>query len=355
MNIYFPQGGSNNNPLYKPFIKKWLFLFFTLILIVSAVALAPAADAGFFSGIWKFLAGERENKPALSTSASISMPLLGSASASGAGVGGPVSEDGSSLAVTQDSALVGTRNPAGVVPVSTFDQIFVYTVEQGDTPGSIADRFGISLNTLLWANNIRNPNLIKVGSELVILPVSGVQYEVRKGDTIAAIAKRFKGDADEILAFNGLASGDALEVGTNLIIPDGEIATVPSSGGINRYANLPDAGGYYIRPIQGGRKSRGIHGYNGVDLANSCGLPVFASAEGQVLISRSSGWNGGYGEYVAVSHSNRTQTLYAHLSQVFVVMGQRVSQGTVIGAIGSTGNSTGCHLHFEVRGARNPF
>ena len=317
--------------------------------------MASTADAGFFSEIWRFLSGERDNKPLVSTAASISMPLLGSASAAGSGVGGPVLEDGSSLAVTQDSALVGTRNPAGIVPTSNFDQILIYTVEQGDTPGSIADRFGISLNTLLWANNIRNPNLIKLGSELVILPVSGVQYEVRKGDTIAAIAKRFKGDADEILAFNGLAPGEILEVGTNLIIPDGEIATVPSSGGINRYANLPDLGGYYIRPINGGRKSRGIHGFNGVDLANSCGLPVFASAEGQVLIARSTGWNGGYGDYVAISHSNRTQTLYAHLSQVFVGAGQRVSQGAVIGVIGSSGNSTGCHLHFEVRGARNPF
>ena len=188
-----------------------------------------------------------------------------------------------------------------------------------------------------------------------VLIVNSTVYTVDEVRAIAAIAKRFKGDLDEILAFNGLASGDSLEVGTNLIIPDGEIATVPSPGGINRYANLPDAGGYYIRPIQGGRKSRGTHGYNGVDLANSCGLPVFASAEGQVLISRNSGWNGGYGQYIAISHSNRTQTLYAHLSQVFVSAGQRISQGTVIGAIGSTGNSTGCHMHFEVRGARNPF
>jgi len=110
-----------------------------------------------------------------------------------------------------------------------------------------------------------------------------------------------------------------------------------------------------MRPIFGGRRSRGIHGYNGIDLADSCGSPVVTSAPGTVIILRSSGWNGGYGKYIVVTHPNGTQTLYAHLSSVLASVGQFVAQGSQIGNIGSTGNSTGCHVHFEIRGAKNPF
>ena len=90
-------------------------------------------------------------------------------------------------------------------------------------------------------------------------------------------------------------------------------------------------------------------------MANSCGLPILASAAGTIIVARDAGWNGGYGKYLVVSHPNGTQTLYAHLNAVLAKYGQQVAQGSQIGKIGSTGNSTGCHLHFEVRGARNPF
>ena len=110
-----------------------------------------------------------------------------------------------------------------------------------------------------------------------------------------------------------------------------------------------------MRPIVGGRKSQGIHGYNAVDLAAPTGTPIIASASGKVIIARSSGYNGGYGLYVVISHPNGTQTLYAHMSKVNVSVGRFVERGEIIGAVGNTGKSTGPHLHFEVRGARNPF
>ncbi len=289
------------------------------------------------------------------------MPLLGGNKALVTGVGGG-DESGFStpLPVTQDSALVAFQNPAGTLPPEGNSQgnIFVYTVKKGDTPSKIAETFGITLNTLLWANDIKNSSSIQVGDELIILPISGVQYTVKKGDTIDSIAKKFKGDAAEIMSFNGLAVNESLEPGTALIIPDGEMASPPSQPGRaqpSRFAGLPSYIGYYLRPILGGRKTQGIHGYNGVDVATSCGEPVYASAAGSVIISRRAGWNSGYGEYVVLSHQNFTQTLYAHLSQVFVSPGQTVSQGSIVGLVGSTGRSTGCHVHFEVRGARNPF
>lgn len=295
--------------------------------------------------------------------AAVSMPLLGSGSGVSPimadGIGGPP-EDGVAppLSIVHDSALVSLQNPAGTLPNIHQGQIVIYTVQEGDTPSRIAQNFSISLNTLLWANNINNPNHIKDGDELIILPVTGIRYEIKKGDTIESITKEFKGDAGEILSFNGLAIGERLIVGTVVIIPDGERTSpqasavqTPSSGVVG----LPDFRGYYLRPILGGRKSRGIHGYNGVDLAQSCGSPVLASAGGTIIIVRASGWNGGYGKYMVLRHPNGTQTLYAHLNKVLGSVGQFVAQGSQIAMVGSTGNSTGCHVHFEVRGARNPF
>jgi murein DD-endopeptidase MepM/ murein hydrolase activator NlpD len=110
-----------------------------------------------------------------------------------------------------------------------------------------------------------------------------------------------------------------------------------------------------MRPIVGGRKTQGLHGHNGIDLGAYYGAPILASAEGDVIISATSGYNGGYGRYIVISHTNGTQTLYGHLSANIVSAGDHVTQGQVIGAMGSSGKSTGTHLHFEVRGAKNPF
>lgn len=326
-----------------------------VLFSVLFTAFPRPAHAGFLSSIRRFLIGSTASAEE-SSAAVVSLPLLGSESIPPPAVGGPADNSSPSLAVTQDSALVASRNPAGTLPGHSPDQILIYTVQPDDTPGSIAEGFGITLNTLLWANNFKTPHLIKVGDELVILPVSGVRYDVKKGDTIESIAKKFKGDMGDILNFNGLAVGEPLEVGITIIIPDGEFAAPPTpAAGVSRLAGLPEYRGYYMRPIFGGRKTRGIHGFNGVDLAAPCGEAVLASAEGTVIITRPSGWNGGYGKYAVISHPNGTQTLYAHLQTILARVGQRIVQGSQIAAIGSTGNSTGCHVHFEVRGARNPF
>lgn len=327
-----------------------------MIILLLGLALAMPAKAGFFSNLVKFLTGDTGTENSVSAVASVSMPLLGS-QPSVSSVGGPVEDPLFSLPATQDNALISPKNPLGTLPSYNQDQILVYTVEPGDTPTQIAENFGISLNTLLWANNIRNPNLIGIGDELIILPVSGVKYEVKRGDTIESIAIRLKGDVPDILNFNGLAVDETLKVGTIIIIPDGEVTLPPSSSPVStvRSGGLPEHRGYYLRPILGGRKSRGIHGLNGVDLADSCGKPILASAAGTILIARATGWNGGYGKYVVMTHTNGTQTLYAHLSSILGKVGQQVAQSSQIATIGSTGNSTGCHIHFEVRGAKNPF
>ncbi len=351
---------SSKNSLLKAFLQNGKFFLhsrtcYTLIVLLFGLTLATPARAGFFSNLVKFFKGGTDIESQVSVVASVSLPLLGSQTSVNS-VGGPVDELPLSLPATQDNALVSPKNPLGTLSNPHQDQILVYTVQPGDTPAQIAEDFGISLNTLLWANNIRNPNLIRVGDELIVLPVSGVQYEVKKGDTIESIALKFKGDTPDILNFNGLAVDEPLKVGTIIIIPDGEAVLSPStSPTLVRSSGLPEHRGYYLRPILGGRKSRGLHGFNGIDLADSCGRPVLASAAGTILITRASGWNGGYGKYIVMTHPNGTQTLYAHLSSILGNVGQEVAQSSQIATIGSTGNSTGCHVHFEVRGARNPF
>lgn len=263
--------------------------------------------------------------------------------------------DGSAL--VQASGVVGT--PADLVETKSTE-ISLYVVRSGDNLSQIAQMFGVSVNTIVWANDIKK-GLIREGDELVILPITGVSHTVAKGETIRSIATKYKADMDEIMAYNGLKSTDVLSVGSTVLIPDGEIQAAPTLASNGRLtAPLRSTGGplykdYYMRPIDGGRRSQGLHGNNGVDLAAPTGTPIRASADGVVIIARSSGYNGGYGSYVVVSHPNGTQTLYAHASRVTVSQGQAVSKGDTIALVGSTGKSTGPHVHFEIRGAANPF
>jgi len=244
-----------------------------------------------------------------------------------------------------------------------FGQISLYIVRQNDTLSSVGQMFGVSANTIVWANNLTSKKL-KIGQQLVILPVSGITHTVTKGETLKSITKKYGGDIDEIVQFNDLDKNASLAIGQQIIIPDGEgsVTSAPSTSGsgagtsklIAGYSG-PDCGSYFIRPLIGGRRTQSLHGYNAVDIATPVGTPVLASASGQVIIARSGGWNGGYGSYIAISHDNGTQTVYGHLSFVNVSLGETVAQGQAIGASGNTGKSTGPHLHFEIRGAKNPF
>ena len=157
----------------------------------------------------------------------------------------------------------------------------------------------------------------------------------------------------EIIAYNGLSSDGFIRAGQKLVIPDGELPTRIRTYIASSTYSGQDLGGYFIRP-SAGRISQRLHGTNAVDIAASCWTSIHAAADGQVVISDGYGWNGGYGKYVRVRHPNGVETVYAHAIEVAVTAGQYVSQGDLIAYMGSTGRSTGCHLHWEVWGARNP-
>ncbi len=322
----------------------------------------------------------------------------------------PITSDGSALVAGVD--LDGPVIPSDasdtadteVDPTNTSGTISTYTVKPGDTLSQIAQNFGVSENTILWANNITNRDTIKPGDTLVILPVSGIQHTVRPGETLSSIALKYGGNANDIALFNGLADGSVLHSGSTIIIPGGEVtaggsdstskgqkssvddstaapsknsskearsevsAQHSSSGGnssveCDNTSGNPCHGiygsplrGFFTNPLPGGAMvSQGLHGWDAVDLATPAGTSIHAAASGTVILSSMGGWNGGYGNYVILDNGSGVETLYAHMSSTNASVGESVSAGDVIGYVGMTGDATGNHLHFEVRGAQNPF
>ncbi len=284
------------------------------------------------------------------------------------------------LQLSEGTALMPMVGPDGTpaseksvvsAAASSEGEISVYTVEEGDSISGIADHFGVSVNTILWANDLTVRSTIRPGMDLVILPVSGVRHTVAKGETLSTIANKYDASAQEIATFNGLDAHATVVVGSTLVIPHGEVTTSASTKAVKKassksIASAPKAvttrsdlgtaaaSGYFQNPVPGAILTQAIHGNNGVDLGAPSGTPIHAAAAGTVLISKNDGgWNGGYGSYVVVKHSNGTQTLYAHMSKDIVSVGESVAKGEVIGYVGETGEATGNHLHFEVRGGKN--
>jgi murein DD-endopeptidase MepM/ murein hydrolase activator NlpD len=232
--------------------------------------------------------------------------------------------------------------------------ILIYKVQKGDTLSTVAADFGISLNSIVWANNLKG-NYVSPGQEIVILPVSGVYHTIKAGETVDDIAKFYSADSQKIIEFNNLPNGIA-KAGDSIIVPDGKLPSsqIKANKLAAMAASLPSFPNYYIIPTSGINWGT-LHSYNAVDIANKCGTAVVASAEGLVSVADISK---DYGNYVKIQHPNSTETLYAHLSKVYVKDGDYVSSGQLIGLIGNTGlvqGITGCHLHFEVHGAKNPF
>lgn len=271
--------------------------------------------------------------------------------------------------LAQDNSIINVSSPLTIAPqvfgiltdgsedsLNSKD-VLEYTVVAGDTLSSVAAKFDISLNTILWANNLNQGAVLKLGQKLIILPVSGVVYHVKKGDTVSNIVKTYKADLEKTIAFNELSGEADIFVGDILIIPDGKIPVAPKTSQI---AETPIGSSYFICPNNTCRRSQGLHWYNAIDFPGACGSPIYAAAAGTVQRTKS-GWNGGAGNTISILHPNGVVTVYGHASMVLVSPGQEVFQGYIIGLIGGqpgtpgSGLSTGCHIHFGVVGARNPF
>jgi murein DD-endopeptidase MepM/ murein hydrolase activator NlpD len=269
------------------------------------------------------------------------------------------SRGGAEVLVNEGTLVSSGPVGADLIAISkaSTGEISVYTVREGDTLSHIAEMYGVTANTILWANDLPRATSIRAGQTLVILPIAGVRHVVKKGDTINSIAKKYEGDIEEITSYNDLLDG-SLEVGSTIVVPGGAIHSAPVvkvASPVRSSGTTSSGGSWLSHPVPGALKTQGLHGYNAVDLAGALGSTIRAAAAGEVIVSKSSGWNGGYGQYIVIKHSNGAQTLYAHLSYNSVGVGAYVAQGEAIASMGNTGKSTGSHLHFEVRGAKNPF
>ncbi len=288
------------------------------------------------------------------------------------GEGGPILIDQLSI-----SAMA---NPFTIVPNRPRKDIVVYTVQPNDVLSQIAARYGLKPETILWANTDLlhdNPDYLTPGMQLKIPPVDGIVYTVQDGDTVDSIAKKYKTTSDAIYTdgalWNQLKPGQQPAVGATLIVPGGSRDFVivnliaQSSSFSNNQANsgfckstAPGSAGTgtFIWPIA----QHWVSGYNfapwhpGIDLAAHIGDSVYAIDSGVIIYA---GWNNsGYGNLVVIDHGNGWVSYYAHNSVIVVSCGQTVTQGEVISAAGSTGHSTGPHLHFETRFngvPQNPF
>jgi murein DD-endopeptidase MepM/ murein hydrolase activator NlpD len=353
-----------------PFFKR--FLTWTAVILTSlaiAIVSSKTAHASLVSFVNNLLGGEQ-------ASANVALPS-------------PVSNSQNIALLTAAANLdPNPDKPTDIVPVSGGDilvpdladnnatgtdtlntQISTYIVQKDDTLSSIANIFDISVDTIKQANQLTGSTLHS-GQKLIILPVSGMLYTVQAGDSILKIATKLKADQSDILTYNGLTTISTITKGQVLIIPHGKPSAtdiqsflstqktrVPSSEPLlDAVWDWPTYTGYFICPLPGARLSQGLHGHNAVDLAIALGTPIRAAAAGTVSGAKSNGlWNGGYGNFVMISHPNGAVTLYAHMSKPVVSVGDHVYQGQTIGYVGMTGMTTGPHTHFEIRGAQNPF
>lgn len=349
-----------------------------------AVAMPLQAQAGFFSSAFGGPAyaavgtdtsaidsSQNSQTLALLQANISSSSILGSNSKPSTSTTASSLDPNSNVNILSDNAILPTTGPLGVASDladaidSSTDQPSVYVIRAGDSVAQIAQMFGVTSDTILWANNMKKGDALHAGDVLFILPVSGLELTVTKGQTLQSIAKLYKADPSDIAQYNGISEDAPLAIGDQLIIPDG-VKSVEGDKPVtdlkasiakdNKYYEqhpIKNFAGYYVDPVPGYRLSQGIHDNNAVDLAIAPGTPIHAAAAGTVLLARN-GYNGGFGNVVIINHPNGTQTLYAHQSKLASYAGEHVDQGQIIGYVGSTGHSTGPHLHFEVHGARNP-
>lgn len=256
-------------------------------------------------------------------------------------------------------ALIDFKTSVSEKPRS---EIIEYEVQSGETISQIAEKFKIDTDTIKWANDLESKDSIKPGQKLKIMPVTGVAYTVKSGDTLESVAKKFSAEPQNILdyPFNDVPDDFKLKVGQLVIVPEGvppESKVPPKPKYQPQYtAQGPSGpsfqapgGGSFMWPTSFQQISTYFSWWHpGIDMSNRAAPPVSASDGGTVIVA---GWpdNYGYGNRVVIDHGNGYQSLYAHLSNVYVSAGQRVSKGQSIGQMGSTGRSTGTHLHLELR------
>lgn len=271
----------------------------------------------------------------------------------------------------EDDFLLRKAEMNTIAPTRPRYEPIEYTVVEGDAIFSIAKKYNITPETLLWANYdvlADDPHSLRPDQILIVPPTNGILHEWKDGDTVESVAAAYSADPEDILSWFGNhldLANPVIEPGEVVMVPGGErefqnwaSPPVAAVGKAGVYANIAGGcvvesggyygGGYFIWPADNHYLSGNDYwsGHLAIDIAAATGMSIYAADAGVVVFS---GWYGSYGNMVMVDHQNGFQTVYAHLSTLFVSCGDNVYQGQVLGQAGSTGNSTGPHLHFEIR------
>lgn len=239
-----------------------------------------------------------------------------------------------------------TENSAEMVSSISYKS---YRVRPGDMISFIASDFGITEDTIISVNNIHNSRELQIGQFLKIPSIPGILYTVREnGETVQTVAAKFKVESEKICGVNHISEENSFTAGTMLFVPDAKLDWITRQEINGDLFKKPIHAHWYLSSSFGWRKSpftdaRTYHG--GVDMACSQGTRIYAALPGRVT---SRGYNNTYGNYVIIKHHSGYKTLYAHMSEIKAKQGDYVGQDTVIGYVGSTGLSTGPHLHFSV-------
>jgi murein DD-endopeptidase MepM/ murein hydrolase activator NlpD len=252
-------------------------------------------------------------------------------------------------------ALVRAAVPITLIPERQRIDFITHTVKSGDTLYGIAQKYKLNAETIMFANGLEtNPDLLRLGQKLTILPVNGILHTVKKGDTLEKIAKTYKVNTTSIVShpLNHMdPRNPIIAVGQNLLVPGGYKALPIQQAQVVYRGPVPSGAsrgsGRFVWPTAGYVTQGFMRYHPAVDIARATGTPVKAADSGYVVAA---GWsNDGYGNNIVIDHGNGYQTLYGHLSKIFVKVGDSVARGSQIGQMGSTGRSTGPHLHFEIR------
>jgi len=273
---------------------------------------------------------------------------------SGAALAEVLAGNGGGRQPNRRDAVFRLAEPHTIIPERPRLEVVTYTVQLGDTVQGIAAQFRLEPETVMWANPAVEdaPDLLRIGQEVVILPVDGVYHTVAEDDTLESIAEKYKVDVEAITSceYNHLEGSEfAIAPGMKLVVPGGEKPYVPRV--VTSYDGpIPEGArgtGLFQWPVLGYITQGYWYGHRAIDIAAPIGTAVRAADGGFVSFV---GWTDvGYGYLIVVDHANGFASYYAHLSNFYVVAGQPVERGQVIGAVGSTGWSTGPHLHFEIR------
>jgi len=330
-----------------PQVAALLVLILLVLLLVLGLRLGVRAEE---------VGTEREDKEATPVVAGTAVPSSDSGSVA-------LDTEREAVPVLHDNSLSPAPVPQTFEGKRPHHEFQTYTVERGDTPSGIALQYGIKTETLLGGNPFlsQESSLMQPGMELTILPLDGVLHDVQPGDTLESLSENYGIPVEDIIAYapNNLEFPYRLYPDTQILVP-GAIAEVfiwtPPSlssvrGGSSTNNGITPAvvgTGTFVYPVSSRNFTQKYwYGHPGIDIGLSEGSGVFASDTGTVTFA---GWNiYGYGNLIVVNHGNGYETFYGHLSAINVFPGQVVNQGNVIGAVGNTGNSSGPHIHFEIR------